>query len=369
VSYAIELYRGEFAPQIAELQKHLWGPSATENSAYLEWKYARNPYTEQPLLYVALDGSRVVGMRGMYGSRWEVGSDGETVDIPCAADSVIEPGHRDAGLFKGLNDFAAADLRERGYDLALNLSASAANYLASILTLGWRSVGGLQPLSRGTSQSRILAPLLSWGGRHRVTRTMIGQASRARDAVQSNAFSRLDRAASGSLREPLTIAIEPRPAEMQNLVRRLARDSRLRHLRDRTYFSWRFANPRSTYRFLYWGEPIEGYLVLENPKREARVFIVDWDGTSPDVCASLLDAAVQLGRFGALETWNATLRPEASEVLRRAGFRAARAPRHSNMFLLRSMNEDRKKPIELLPDHDPLKMDSWDLRMICSDVH
>ena len=71
--YEIVSYRPEFKSQVAELQRHQWGPDATLNAAYLEWKYERNPYLSTPLIYLALHGEHVVGMRAFCGGRWEVG--------------------------------------------------------------------------------------------------------------------------------------------------------------------------------------------------------------------------------------------------------------------------------------------------------
>lgn len=92
-------------------------------------------------------------------------------------------------------------------------------------------------------------------------------------------------------------------------------------------FAWRFQNPRSRYRFLFWGaERLEGYLVLRvsiQPERVrgAGVEIVDWEASSAGVRAGLLQAAIQGGRFDRLTTWSATLPDEVQTLLRDTGFR------------------------------------------------
>lgn len=367
MSYSIDRYRPEDAPQIARLQQHLWGRSPAENAAYLDWKYARNPYTPDPLISIARFDGQVVGMRGMFGGRWELGNGADTIDIPGAADSVIDPDHRDTGLFAEMNAFALEDLEKRGYRMALNLSTSAANYVASVLTLGWRAIGGLQMVT--STRRASAAPLISRTSASRMTRKLFDVGRRARHAAQGAAFSRLDRAASRDALRPIEIELQPRLVEMADLLRRSGPTGRTRHVRDEEYLSWRYQNPRSEYRFLYLGQPLEGYLVLENPKDKPRVFIADWEGVDLDVCSHLVKAAVDHVRFGALETWSAAMAPGRDEMLKNAGFGLAQVPRHSNMFLMRSVSGSMEGLDRLLGGRDLMGLESWDLRVIYSDAH
>jgi len=70
MEYVIVKYGPEFKQQIVKLQTHLWSPDVALNTAYLEWKYERNPYMKTPFIHLALSAGQVVGMRGMYGAKW-----------------------------------------------------------------------------------------------------------------------------------------------------------------------------------------------------------------------------------------------------------------------------------------------------------
>src|SRR5687767_6339979 len=70
----IETYRPEHKRSVAKLQTRLWSSDTALNTRYLEWKYERNPYVREPLIYLALAGDEVVGMRGFHGARLEAGS-------------------------------------------------------------------------------------------------------------------------------------------------------------------------------------------------------------------------------------------------------------------------------------------------------
>src|SRR5262249_36975392 len=106
--YEIKPYVRDFRSQVAGLQRHLWNGSLSRNTAYLAWKYEQNPYLPDPLIYLAVDQGKVVGMRGVFGSCWEIGT--ERFVVPCADDFVIAPAHRQRGLFGRIMSAAVTDL-------------------------------------------------------------------------------------------------------------------------------------------------------------------------------------------------------------------------------------------------------------------
>jgi hypothetical protein len=57
MEYEIVKYCPEFKQQVLKLQTHLWSPDVTVNSAYLEWKYERNPYMKTPFIHLVGKGS------------------------------------------------------------------------------------------------------------------------------------------------------------------------------------------------------------------------------------------------------------------------------------------------------------------------
>lgn len=164
--YEIRRYDARLRSQVLDLQGHLWHSDASVNDAYLEWKYYRNPYMDDPVIHVALSKGQVVGMRGVYGAKWEVGNPAQQFIIPCAGDLVVAPDHRDVGLLLKILEAAAIDLAT-SYPVAyvkgraqrlpsmyvFSLSAGPASQLASLLT-GWRNVGYLEPATRQSSSLR-----------------------------------------------------------------------------------------------------------------------------------------------------------------------------------------------------------------------
>jgi acyl carrier protein len=350
--YSFAAYAPKLHAQILELQAHLWGPDRSVNAAYFGWKYERNPYLGEPLVYVACRDGKVVAMRGFFGARWEAGRARRPVDVLSAGDLVVAPAHRGRGLVPRLMAFAHADLAARGHRLAFNLSAGGATYLASLRT-GWRTTPPLEPLEHRTGWAEATGPI----------------------EPAADPLAALDAAAGAAVGGAVAIAPTPRPGAMAELIASLPSDGRLRHVRDARYFAWRFENPLSRYRFLYWHEDrLEGYLVLQAPARarDARVYLVDWEARSPRVRAALLEAALRWGRFPDLRTWGATLDLGARRLLREHGFRppihaAGRPQPHASTVLVRALGSN-GAGAWTLGGRRLLDLASWDLRMLYSDA-
>src|SRR5438045_1584051 len=115
LEYEIVRYGPEFRPQVVELQTHLWSPDVALNSACLEWKHERNPYMKTPFIHLGLSAGRVVGMRGIYGAKWQIGCPAQTFLAPGAGDLVSAPDHRNSGLVAKIMETAADDLVDSGY--------------------------------------------------------------------------------------------------------------------------------------------------------------------------------------------------------------------------------------------------------------
>jgi GNAT superfamily N-acetyltransferase len=303
MNYEIITYRPEFKNQIVELQTQLWSPDISLNTAYLEWKYEDNPYVDRPHIYVALCAGNVVGMRGMYGAKWQIGHPPQMLPVLGAGDLVIAPAHRDRGLFTKIMQTAFNDLANMGYTYVFNCSANHVTRLGS-LAMGWRSAGSLERMIRKTEQT---------------TRVF------TEDVPPFYFLDREDLQRRRDVNPYVVVEQTPRAEAMADLVDRVSGDGRIRHVRDRQYFAWRFQNPLSRYRFLFWEDArLEGYLVLHASmkKHSARLSMVDWEATHTQVRADLLKAAVHLSNAYTLTIWSATLSDEAKTLLHLTGFHA-----------------------------------------------
>ena len=73
MNYEIVRYDPDLKAEIIKLQTRLWGPDLILNASYFEWKYERNPYLRELLIYLAMDNDKPIGMRGFFGVQWQCG--------------------------------------------------------------------------------------------------------------------------------------------------------------------------------------------------------------------------------------------------------------------------------------------------------
>lgn len=221
----------------------MWGPDVAVNRAYLEWKHERNPYIKAPLVYLALHDGRIVGMRGLYGSKWQVGSPSQCFTLPVAADFLVSAEHRKRGLARKLTVEFMEDMKKTDFDCILSLSAGPATRFIS-MTCGWRCSEPIRemhweqtdiPFRRRLYYLSMKVPGLSRAARV-LKRWRTGKPFATLDR-------KLSRRASQGTDKPITISSEPRPEEMAGLIERLPWDGRIRHVRDEEFFQWRYRDP------------------------------------------------------------------------------------------------------------------------------
>lgn len=366
-------YNTEHKTLVAELQRHLWSPDERLNASYLEWKYHQNPYISNPLIYLAFVGDKLVGMRGAFGTRWEVGNRGEFFTLPYPDDLVIDPAYRGLGLHRVIMNLALRDLAKRGYRYVVNLSASPVTAQAS-MNMRWRNAGRVKSLYRRTFRKTAADLLADRAGRLPLVWRWADRLSTLSGRSGGHLFDRLDarlavrdpRQDSGSLFARRT----PLSREMGELVARLPTDGRIRHVRDETYFAWRFRNPLHDYRFLYIGqERLRGYIVLQQSPGVTgdRASIVDWEGESDQLRAELLSAVVEHGKFPELCIWQLGVSPAAAQLVDHYGFKSVRA-RQEKSILVRSVRDDELDSLLTLGERRLDDARDWDLRMIYSMV-
>lgn len=347
--YRVVRYEPGLRTAVCRLQQLHWDPDFATNSEYFAWKYERNPYLTEPHLYLAMLDGEVIGMRGVYGARWEAGEPARTFDGPCAGDLVISPEHRGRGLFTRIMAGALADLARENVAWLFNLSAGAATRLGS-LGMRWRATAPIERMVRWTEAgpAGAAAPGASRHWLHRAARGLDG------------------------LRTGIRLSETARPGAMADLVEGTDRDRRIRHVRDAEYFEWRFGNPLSTYRFVFLGRRrLDAYIVLRSARRPADGWthvIADWAGESPDARRRVLAAALQYA--DRVQVWSGPL-DESDRLALRAGGLLVR-PIHSfadyfPCVLVRPVAAEPPPRPWRQEGMDLLDAASWDVRLLDSD--
>lgn len=358
-------YEPDFRGEILALQKHLWGPHLDVNSEFFRWKYEVNPYLAEPNVYLALSQGKVVGMRGFMGMLWEGPDDEPPLTLPLAADLVVHPDHRSAAIVRKMMAFALADMQEKGHPFVMNMSGIKFTLLSSI-RMGWKKVATCQ-VGCWTNTSFRERRLL--GGPQRFMELKMTE-------KKGHPFGVLDRKVSQLASSPIRVQGHPRPVEMAKLIKGLPKTSRIRHVRDETYFAWRFGNSLSEYRFFFHGqEELQGYLILESQRRrtEMEARVVDWEAKDTHVARDLLAAAVRVNGLKYLTAWFGTHQPERDQLLLEAGFERVpeekrRARTTKQGILVKCLGTDGATDKEEILGLSMMEDTNWDLRLLYSDA-
>ena len=374
--YELISYRPGLKTQVIELQVHLWSPDLALNTAYFEWKYERNPYLKEPLVYLMMRDGKAIGMRGFHGVQWEAGTPTQRFTELYADDMVIAPEHRKRGHASTIMAFAFEELAKQKYDFVFNLSAGPQT-LRTSLSMGWRSAGWMRPMRWRRWQTALESGANRVLGRLPAVSRKLGDLGLKRHHQSLRSLTQADylRRAEKISGAPaaISVAAEPRCEAMADLVERIETGGAIRPVRSSEFFAWRFQNPLSRYQFIFWDEDrLEGYLVLQEYTSEntslGMLNIVDWEACNAAIRARLLQCAIAIARDKRLIIWSATMQPATIALLEREGFESLAPPTDTGppALLMRPIRPERLNDIWMLGGMPMLDLASWDLPMLCS---
>lgn len=378
--YQIIRYEHQYKNEVIGVLMSLLGPERDLNTTYLDWKHWRNPYVTDPFIYMALHKGNVVAVASHFASCWEAGQSGPRYLCTAGADAFTLVDHRRHHLHREITSAAVRDLQSDRYDFDICLGSNQFSS-GSAIRLGWAKVGELKTMlwqaGQNVSQLRQIArkiPMLPTVYRFLHKGSTPRQESRA--AFQP--FQTLDqnyRRTSGFGGVGIVVEEKARPDAMAGLVNRRKYDGRIRHVRDEQFYTWRYQNPLSVYRFLFWEKAgFQGYLVLQQPVRavENTAFIVDWETTDVRLFSELVQSVIRWGGFSSVGIWSVTLDDYAVTELSKLGFRElSESNAHQAVFFLRSLlvlplnTADRGT----MGGRTLLDTSNWDLRPIYSDAY
>ncbi len=325
---AIEVvpFRDEFRQDVARLLSVFWHDHDL-SLAQFSWLVDENPYSDTPLVYLAVSEGRVVSMRIFHAARWEVAGSGRSFDVPCGVAFVTDKDYRRRGIGALLMERAVSDMLSRGIRHLFSLAATPITYRVQEQQ-GWKRVVLYDQANRTRSLRRWRRSL----GRQlpfvrkifRWTRGQVKDDGVAPKPDARRVFALLDSIAPTTFEGGrLEITDVPDPAAMAALAATGRDTGRIRHVRGPDYFQWRYRMPITEKRFLNWSQgDAQGFLVLEgrrDAKREVR--IVDWEATDDAVLKRLLAAAITLGNFQDLWTWRVGLSEDLTNFLDQSGFK------------------------------------------------
>ena len=372
MNYEIVKYDPIYNDQICELEKEIWSPDSNVNRSYLQWKYFDNPHADSPKIYLVLYEGVVIAVRGMYETRWQLGTSDESFIALCAADLVIHKDYRNKGLYSELMNFARNDLYGLGYQYLFSFSAGPASLINS-LALGWKSIGKIRVMSKEFYPRPIIQKLMS----HNTIKEFIKRTIAAKYLkIPAKDFKNYEELKYHKKIAPqIRIDKNPMPDEMASLVRKLITNNKIVLTRDEKFFSWRYGNPLSKYIFLYWfDDELEGYLAAQTPLYKYdymnKFNIIELEAVNSTIKIELLKTLIYLLDSRSISVWSNMLNDNCRKFLESKRFietgSTGSAAEYTPTVLIRTTNGSANN----LEFHgmNLLDMNNWDLKMIYSDA-
>jgi hypothetical protein len=354
---------------VARFRQSISGSALSTNRDYIIWKYHENPFLRQAVSLATKNGE-LVGMRGLFGAQWELGSGGPRFDAPVMADTAVHPAHRESGrVFGELGRHMIDLLRRRRLSWYTNLSPTAANYIASKIHLGMRPIGTATLIRRG----RMNTPTST--GLRRLVRSASGQSRLVARARAAWAMAARTTTSLGQMMLTLEgsssrfhVSTKPEIADMVALAEATA-DDHIQHVTTDSYLSWRLENPLSTYTFVYTGEAaMDGYLVIQRHFGYRIARVADIRFASVNALNRLLEALKHEERWSSIETWIQPGSPELEEGFLDVGLRRVETTRRTRRaFLLGHLSADNDPTKWQIGERRIDDPNEWNIRMLASD--
>ncbi len=362
-NYKVIPYEPAWRTAMARFLRHWWSSSAALNEAHFDWKYLRNPYFDDPLMYLAIERGSIAGVRGFIGSRWRVGDASHAIVVPLAQDLFIKSEHRNTGLMQALTDCALNDLSERHFPFVMNTTANEANFMYCWST-GWKFTKRIDVAQRSGSTNsdvpRLPAALHEIdlvGDLGRVKRFLRGN-SVARGARRYSIAARLRRLESSGY--GVKVFRDSLAEEMSRLM--LLDDGRrpLRHDRQPEYYRWRLDSPSAEHGLVVdAGEDPHGFVLLTWNTPTAIPHVSAWAAGSEEAAGRLFAAVLKSG-IKPIQTWTGTLSDKGRRVIESAGFRPITVSRFRPCILTKELTARETWP-SWLRDYDLSDLSNWDI--------
>lgn len=131
-------YKPTYKSAILKLLALIWkGMSPEEIQQKFEWRYEKNPYSNNIYIYLAFNGWQVVGIRALVVQLIRLGKVEYKVFTP--ADAIVHPDFRRMGIFSKLNETLLADLQNEPKAIILNTSSNNLSCPGN-LKQGWQAM-------------------------------------------------------------------------------------------------------------------------------------------------------------------------------------------------------------------------------------
>lgn len=261
---------------VLALDEAVWDRQRSES--WFAWKYERNPYVNQPAVFVAESNDQIVGARPFLAFRLRI--DDRSVDALQPSDTMVHPAYRGRGIFTRMTKRAIEYYATREPRLCFNFPNRMAR--PGYLKLGWQRVGDRRtyyriqrPVALASNRAIELDGETDWTSHvdQQFTR-VVDDISRGYRALR-NKFE---------LREEFSVErVSDTPVETLVTLYRRSVPAEIHALRDAEFYRWRFASPaweRETYLATRDGRVVAG-IVVRTRETEGSITLTQFGDVAP----------------------------------------------------------------------------------------
>lgn len=337
-------YSPDYKQQLLAFLKFKWADlDEKQREELFKWRYEQNPYSDKPIIYLAIDSNIIVGFRAFVPQLF-IYKD-SFVQILSPADAIVHPDYRRKGIFNQLNSYFLDD--KNSSFLVLNLSSNQYSTPGN-LKQGWIDTGFTKQYCFKLSFSSYF-----------------------RKALQKDNIL-----ATGFYRRPdlnLTFEVSDRldSKALAEYIKKQRNPNKLMNVRDESYFNWRYSYKRSQYLFIYchYKTELKGYTIVKSISSKQSA-VMEYYADDEPILKMLLKVAMQAMAKPILRTL--VLTEEEKTRLKKCGF-IGEPQKLLSVFnkkrlpvLIRTAHMD-KNNNEFLRELDLLNISNWDIQL--ADVH
>ena len=302
MNYKIIKYENKYRAKVLKLFNHLYLLNSEEIENLFSWKYEKNPYTCEPLAFIALKDEKVISFRGFFMQKFRIKD--QYFKIANLADTITDPDFRRQGLFYQTTKYAIDVIsKEPDIKLLLNLSASWPP-TGGYLKLGWQEIATRDRLYFMTVRGLINELFKK---KHKNFKEHI---KNSEDIFHNKQGS-----------ENINITSKVYANEISTLVHELTDFSKITNVRDEEYYNWRYSNLIFNYIFVYqWnGNKLISFLVYKE-RLDQRFTLIDYCFDNYQSFGNMLSFSLKKLKPTIIDTWIISREREFVNILKKHGF-------------------------------------------------
>jgi len=288
-------YTSEYKRDLIELLKHLWlTKNYIERERKFEWRYENNPYTVEPLIYLALYGEKVIGFRAFVVQKF-IFNVSKSINVLSPADAIVLNEYRRSGIFSMLNTALLKEMSNSLYMNSLILNLSSNRYSTpGYIKQKWQATNGIKRHCFKFSLFSFLC--------------FVFKNTRPNKNILLNKRNTCIELSDKLLIDELVLF---------NDINRDA--NKISNIHDKNYFSWRYPGINEKHLFVYYriNNKLVGYLIVLRVS-DIQYSILEYSANSNRIVKQMIEKLMNHNRIPVLRSW--VLSEKDKKELKKCGF-------------------------------------------------